>query len=324
MTEAFQFLFTILCFFGHAFFAGIETGVTAINRLRLKHFVRQGDKAAEILNGFLEDSDRLLGTTLMGTNICLVVTTVFSASLSAKWFGPWAEPVSALLVAIWVLIFCEYIPKTWFSSKPYFRAIKFAGVLSAAEKILKPVSIVTVALTRILVPGTKKTFARPLPFVSREDLKMLTKDGEKSGALSRHETWMISRVFELSGKKASQIMIPRDKMITVDSQMKVEEFLEVARTHGVTRMPVYDREQGEYTGIINALHVLSTLSQSEGRTIGQLARPAQFIPAGMPVDDIFPRLRRSRQPMALVKRNNEGVVGLLTTEDILEEIVGEL
>ena len=191
-----------------------------------------------ILQGFLDESDRLLGTTLMGQNICLVVLAVFSASLAQKWFGSWAEAVSALVVAIIVLVFGEYIPKTWFSSKPYFRSSKFAGALLLTEKILRPFSLVMVWLTRLLVPGAK-TFASPLPFISREDLKMLTKDGEKSGVLSRRETWMINRVFELSTKKASEIMIPRDQMLCVDADAGVQNFLALAREREVTRMPVF-------------------------------------------------------------------------------------
>ena len=324
MIEAFQLMFVFFCMFGYAFFSGIETGVTAINRLRLKHFVRQDDKAAHILQGFLDDSDRLLGTTLVGANVCLVVVSVFSVSLAAKWFGSWAEPVSALLVSAVVLVFCEYIPKAWFSSKPYFRSSRFAGILVVMDRLLGPLAFVIVWITRILLPDTKRSFAKPIPFVSREDLKILTKDGERSGVLSRRETWMINRVFELSNKRAAGIMIPLDKMLTVESDVKVEEFLELARTRGVRRMPVYDAKKKEYVGIVNVLYVLSSLPATAESEVGDLARPAIFIPAGMPVDDIFPRLRRSRQPMGLVRNNQQEVVGLVTTEDILEEIVGEL
>ena len=135
---------------------------------------------------------------------------------------------------------------------------------------------------------------------------------------------MINRVFELSTKKAAEIMIPREKMLTVESDVIVEDFLVLARTRGVTRMPVYDSEKKQYVGIVNVLFVLSSLPASSGSRMGDLVRPVQFIPAGMPVDDIFPRLRRSRQPMGLVRNKEEEVVGLITTEDILEEIVGEL
>jgi putative hemolysin len=322
--DALQLMFVFICMFGYAFFSGIETGVTAINRLRLKHFVRQQDKAAEILQGFLDDSDRLLGATLTGANVCLVVVSVFSVSLAGKWFGSWAEPVVALLVSIVVLMFCEYVPKAWFTSKPYFRSARFASVLLMMEGILKPLSFTMVGLTRVLVPDAKRSFAKPLPFVSREDLKTLTKDGERSGVLSRRETSMINRVFELSTKKAAEIMIPREKMLTVESDVIVEDFLALARTRGVTRMPVYDSEKKQYVGIVNVLFVLSSLPASSGSKVGDLTRPVHFIPADMPVDDIFPRLRRSRQPMGLVRNKKEEVVGLVTTEDILEEIVGEL
>jgi CBS domain containing-hemolysin-like protein len=324
MIEALKLMSIFFCMLASAFFSGMETGITAINRLRLKHFVRQGVAAAKILQGFVENSDRLLGTTLIGNNICLVVMAVFSASLAEEWFGPWAEPVAPFIISAFVLVFGEYLPKAWFAGKPYYRSVRFARTLVIADRLLGPLSSVVVGITRLMVRGAKKSFAEPLPFVSREDIKSLTRDGEKSGVLSREETKMINSVFELSHKKAADIMIPRDDMKIIPRDASIEEFLEKARECGLTRMPVYDAATREFVGIANVLYALSVHTSSTDRCVMAIARPPQFIPHDMPVDDIFPRLRRFRQPMCLVRNNNNGVIGLVTTEDILEEVVGEL
>lgn len=324
MTELFFFLFVVFGLLGSAFFSGIETGVISINRLRLKHYLRKGNRRAGILNYFLEDSDRLLGATLVGNNICNVMVTVFSASFAVRLFGVSGEAVSAFVVVVVLLIFGEYFPKAWFSSRPYHRSVGFADLLRLADRILRPLSVLLVGLTKIFVPGPEKSFVKPLPFVTRDDLKMLTQDSEESGVLSKRETWMIHRVFELSDKKASRIMIPIDGAAKVERNMPVDDFLAYARERKVTRMPVYDEESGEYVGIVNVMYILSSLPSAAEKNVGSFIRPASFIHPGMPVDDIFPRMRRSSQPMILVRDDAGKVLGLITTEDILEEIVGKL
>lgn len=320
-----QLLIIVSCLFGQAFFAGIETGVISIHRMRLRHFVREGAAGASLLQAFLENSDRLLGTTLVGTNLCTVVVSVTGASLCTGLLDRGGDTLATVMVTILVLVFGEYLPKSWFHARPLERCRHFVGVLRVAELIFKPVSVAIVGITRWLVPGPRESFSKPVPFVTREDLKVLAREGERDGVLSPRERVMIHRVFELSGKQAGEIMTPRSEMTTICSDASIAEFYETARTSGLTRMPVFDRSKDEFTGVINLFYVLSCGEVDRQRTVGEFARPPLLIPEEMPVDDIFPRLRRSRQPLGLVTaRGKSDVVGLVTTEDILEEIVGKL
>lgn len=312
------------CMCGGAFFSGIETGLISIHRMRLRHFVRQGSPGAALLQEFLDNPDRLLGTTLVGNNICVVVTSVVAASLASRILGEWGEPVSAVVVSLTLLTFCEYLPKAWFHSRPLDRCRRFVTLLRVAELALRPVAILVVGLTRLLVRGPSQAFSKPAPFVTREDLKLLARDGEKDGVLSPEERVMIHRVMELSGKRARQIMIPREKMVFVDTDATLSEVFEKARQSGYTRMPLFDKAEGQFTGIANVFYALSTHPVDMNQTAKDFARPPLLIPEHMPVDDIFPRLRRLRQPMALVTADSGEVIGLVTTEDILGEIVGKL
>jgi Mg2+/Co2+ transporter CorB len=121
MIEFLQVLIILLCMVGTAFYAGIETGMISIHRMRLRHFVREGLPGAEILEGFLSKPDRLLGTTLVGTNLCMVIVSVVHTSLGARLSEKWGEPVAAVMATVLVLICCEYLPKAWFLSKPFDR-----------------------------------------------------------------------------------------------------------------------------------------------------------------------------------------------------------
>jgi putative hemolysin len=322
MTEMLQLLAIILAMAGSAFYSGIETGVISIHRMRLRHFVRRGEPGADILEGFLENSDRLLGTTLVGTNLCNVLVSVLAASFAVRLFGVYGESVAAVVIAIVLLIFAEYLPKAWFHARPLIRSLRFARLLQISEAFFRPLAAASVGFTRLIVRGSKASLSETVPFVTRDDLLTLAHEGEEHGVLSHDERVMIHRVFALSSKTASQIMIPGAQMTRVNANESVEGFYGVARASGFTRMPVYDADRDEYVGIVNVMYVLSEAAANRSQPIRWFARPPLFVRESTPVDDVLPLMRRFRQPMCLVQNDREAVTGLLTAEDILDEIVG--
>ncbi len=317
-------LLIIVCMILHAFFAGIETGVISIHRLRLRHYVRKGSRHARLLESFVENFDQLLGTTLVGTNICVVINSVAAASLALQTGLPGAQASSSILLSLLVIIFCEYLPKAWFQALPIERCQRFAGVLATAEWILRPIAFTIIAVARVFSPGEKnRTFQRPAPFITREDLKTLTREGEAEGVLSAKERFMIHRVIELSSTPVTRIMTPISEGICVYADMPVSQLFPIAREHGLTRFPVKNRENGAYTGVVNVCYILSTNGTDATGTIADYTRPPHFISAETRVDAVLPIMRRVRQPLCLV-RKNDTVVGLVTTEDVLRVIVGKL
>ena len=324
MTPLLQSLLVLVSMAGAAFFAGIETGVISIHRMRLRHFVRKGSPGSGILQSFLDEPDRLLGTTLVGTNVFVVVISVVSASLAVDLIGEWGEPVATAVMAVMVLVFCEYLPKAWFHSRPLERCRRFAHVLRLSELVLAPVSRLVIWITRALVPGPARSFSEPAPFVTKEDLKVLAHEGEKDGVLSPRERSMIHRVIDLSRKRARDIMVPATQMSCVDSDTDIAGFFEKARATNFSRMPMVERESGRTIGVVNLFYVLSSGTVDTRQPVSAFVRPPLFVPENMPVDDILPRMRRFRQPMCLVTDGDGTVTGLLTTEDILRVIVGRL
>lgn len=323
MDAGFKFMIILLCIVGGGFFAGIETGMISIHRMRLRHAVRRGKRSSELVEAFVHDSDRLFGTTLTGTNICYVSISVLATSLVAS-FGAWVESITTFMVSLIVLTCCEYLPKSWFRTRPLDRCLRFATALRWAGLILYPISRTILWSTKWIVPGSSKSFSQRAPFVTREDLEFLVHEGEKTGTLSSSERMMIHRVFGLSGKKAGQIVTPSSSMTVVEAGASLDAFFEIARESGFTRMPVFDSSKNEYTGIINVFYVLASKEAKPDAKVEEFARPPLFIDAETPVDDVLPILRRFRQPLCLVKDRSGAVIGLLTTEDILEEIVGKL
>jgi CBS domain containing-hemolysin-like protein len=321
----YHMLLLLTCMAASAFFSGIETGIISIHRFRLRHFVRQGSRNARILEYFIENGDRLLGTTLVGNNICLVVMSVAAASLALHSGIPGAQALSTPVLSVLIIVFGEYIPKAWFQARPIERCLRFSGLLRAAEWLLRPFAIMIIALARLLSPGERnKTFSRPAPFVTRDDLKILAREGEKDGVLSAKERYMIHRVIELSSRKPTDIMIPKEKIVAVHDDMPVPELFAFARQAGLTRLPVISRTNGRFTGVVNVFYVLADGERALRKTVAAYARPALFVPATMPADRLLPQMRRARQPICLVRDANSEIIGLVTTEDILRIIVGKL
>jgi CBS domain containing-hemolysin-like protein len=323
MTAPLQIVLMLACLVGYAFFAGMEIGVISIHRLRLRHLVRHKVRGADILRDFLHHPDRLLGTTLVGTNLCMVVASVTAASLAARELGAIGPPLCSITMTLFVLIFCEYLPKAWFRSDPSYRAIRFAYLLRAANTILYPVGRVIVGITKIVFPVAHTPRASTEPFITREELKHLTHESETAGSISADERHMIHGVFELRRLPCRSVMVPREKMIIVRHDTPAGEMLGIARDKAISRLPVYNEEHERFVGIVHVLDVLSDRDNA-GKTTEDYARPPQFVAADTPVDDLLPRMRMTRQPMALVRDAESRVIGLITSEDILEEIVGKL
>ena len=316
----------LMCVLGNAFFAGIETGVISINRIRLRHHVEEGQRWAIILHGFLSRPEQLLGTTLVGTNLCMIVASILTASLGQSLLGAWGEVVFGLMLTVLVLVFAEYLPKAWFQSQPMERCRPFAGLLQLSWTILRPLSVGVTGLTEWIVPAPAPAQgAKPqYPFVTRDELKVLAEEGEEHGMLSPKQRIMIHRVFELAGKTAAQAMLPRAAIVHVGSQTSVDGFFGAAQGAHFTRLPVYDDERRAFVGIVNLFDVLGAPAVDSHARITQFMRPPQFIRDTTPLTEIFPLMRLSRQPMCLVTSAQGDVVGLITVQDILEEIAGKL
>ena len=315
-----QVLIILLCIVGSAFFSGIETGIISIRHLRLRHRLRSGDRRAKILAYFIEEPNRLLGTTLVGTNIFTVIASVLSASLARQTIGAGGEVVSTVLVSIILLLFGEYIPKAWFRARPYQRSARFAKILRLAWTILSPIGMAVTCLAGIMIPGKSNGNKDLSALANRGELKLLAEEGEKHGVLTSEERAMIHRTVELAEKPAQKIMTPLENILYISSTATVEEFLNLARKRELLRIPVRDPETNNFVGTIQVLEVLSAGNKTD-RKLKKFINKPLFIPGSTPSDEIIPILRLNHKSMGFVTDNDGNVIGLVTSDDILRQIV---
>lgn len=319
--NALEFIIIVIGIIGAAFFSGIETGIISINRLRLRHLVRHKIKGADIVQEFLEKPDHLLGTILVGSNIVNTVVTIVAVSVGTRLFGATGSWVTSVVVSLFLLIFCDYLPKVWFQSFPTRRSLPFAGILKQIGRVLYPLSYVMMKVVRFFTPFMNKAETNATPSITRDEVLHLVREGHTSGALSNDEVRMIKGVFELRTMACSEIMVPRKDMVYIHDDTRHDDITMFARAQQVNQFPVLDRDKQVFVGIVYIVDVLSD-DNPAGKTARDYMRPPQLVGASTPVDHILPRMRVTKQPLVLVTNEKYDVVGFVTLDMVLEEIVG--
>lgn len=323
MSPGLSILFILVCLVGTGFYAGMETGVISIHRLRLRHLVRQRVPGADILQDFLDHPDNLLGTTLVGTNIFMVMASISSASLAETHFGVLGYYLSSVAMTIVILICCEYLPKAWFQGRPSARTRPFARVLKLSGYVFYPASRFVISLAKIMIPSRRRVEGATQPFITKEEIKHLIRESEHSGELTPDERRIMSRVMELMHRTCRDIMVPLEKMSSVPHDAGVENVLRLAREKAFSRFPVYQKETGQFIGVLHIYDLIPRAGSGRG-AVTDYVRPPQYVSHDLSVDKVLPRMRMNHHPMALVTDERSSVVGLVTIEDVLREIVGTL
>lgn len=312
----------VICVLVSGFFAGIETGMISVHRLRLRHHVEQDEPWALRIQAFLDQPDRLLGTTLVGTNLFMIAGSILAANVGHVLSGHSGEVVAGALMTAAFLLLSEYLPKAWFQSAPIRRCRKFMGLLGLSAKVFLPVRTVLTRMTDwVLRLPQADGAARPVS-VTKDELVILARESEKYGVLSAKQRIMIHRVVELAERTAAECMVPRAQMVEIESGATVHEFCRRGLERETTRMPVWDAGQGRFVGIVNLFDVLPAEDPSSAAPVARFMRPPLVLRDDTPLVEVFPRMRAARQSVALLTSVKGEVVGMTTAEDVLRQIVG--
>jgi CBS domain containing-hemolysin-like protein len=234
--------------------------------------------------------------------------------------------VSAVVMTFLILIFGEYLPKAWFQSHPYIRCSRFLTPFRLSGWLYRGISVPVIALVRAMIPAPKNADGenRRSRHLTRKDVQfLLSRESGATPDLSEQRRRMVVGVFELSEKRAADVMIPRDRMLVVKPDTPMPEILQLARRSNVKSFPVYSDIENRFTGILKLSDLYERIDE-EDLSVPDLIRPPQYVEEELPADELLPRLRLSRQPLLLVRDDAGMVTGFVTTEVVLEEIVGPL
>lgn len=321
-----EFLLLVMFLLGSGFYSGMETGIVSVNRVRLRHLVKRRDKRALKVQHYIEDPDRMLATTLVGTNLCNTAITVAGTSLMVRLTGdPRLGSVAAgVFFTVLILVFGEYLPKAWFQSHPLRRSGRFIGILNVSSRVFQGVAVPLIWGMKRLIPDPPEGEAPARDGITRADIQfLLSRESGATPDLGEQRRRMVLGVFDLSEKRARDVMIPRQNMVLVKQDTSLKEIRELAARLPVKSFPVYSDAEQRFTGILKLSDLFSVADDPAARWQSCL-RPPQYVAEDTPADDLLPRLRLTRQPMLLVRDDQDNVTGFVTTEVVLEEIVGPL
>jgi CBS domain containing-hemolysin-like protein len=311
-----------VCLLCQGFFSGSELALVSADRIRVRQRAAAGDRASRLLEAFYASPQRLLATTLLGTNLAVVTSTVaITLALLARGRPEWL-PIAILSPAL--LTFGEVIPKTLCQQNADRIAPRVIGPLHLASRVLAPlwwgVGRVTLAVTRVL------GLPEPRALVTREELTLLLKappgGNPREGEITEGERRMIRNIFEFGETTAYDVMVPLSEVFALAEGASFEVAAREALDKRHSRIPIYRDRVDQVVGILHVFELLRAGAR-EG-TVGELMRPPIFVPEAQPAVDLLVRLQRERQGMAVVVDEYGGAVGVVTIEDILEEIVGEI
>ena len=310
----------LLC--SSAYFSGTETAMMAINRYRLKHLVKKKHRAARISNKLLRYPDRLLGVILIGNNLVNFTAATIATIIGMRLFGD-----TGVLLAPWVLtatflVFAEVAPKTLAAERPERWAFKAVYVLEPIQRLL----VIPVKMVNLLSNAIVKLFLKNEPAqsdsLSTDELRTVVNEGAK-GVGERQN--MMVRLLDLEQVSVNDIMIPRGEIEAIDIDCEMNEIVEVASNSQYTLLPIYKESINNIIGILHLRRLARFMGSNEftKSDLMQLTREPYYIPEATSLDKQLIRFQAEKQRIALVVDEYGELQGLVTLEDILEEIVGE-
>ena len=316
-----DFLAVLICLGLSAFFSGAEIAFFSITESRLKTLADEGHKGAKMALKLRSNPQRLLSTILIGNNLVNIMAASLATLIAIRMFGSEAVAVATGLLTFMVLLFGEIVPKTLCAKYAETAVQILAWPIFWLEQLFFPFLYFLEPFILKLTGGRGLT----VPFITEEELKIMLDAGGKAGVLETDEVRMIKNVFDFNDVTAEDVMTPRIYMFMLDGTQTLEGARQELYKAKYSRIPIHDGNPDNITGILYRSHALMELAQAHAqRRLNELSKPTLFVPGTKPADELLKQFQKEKRHIALVVNEFGGVIGLVTVEDLLEEVVGEI
>jgi CBS domain containing-hemolysin-like protein len=303
-----------------AFFSSSEISLFSLEEHRLGTLATE--PGGDVLVALREDPHRLLVTILVGNNVVNVaIASLTTALLVDRFPGGLGVVLATLFASTVVLVFGEIVPKSYGVGNPESVALRVARPVKVVQTALYPVVVVFESITDAInrVTGGGRDIERP--YVTREEIVALVETAERLGIVGGDEQAMIERIFRFNTTTVGNVMVPRVDVVAVDAATSVEDAIDACRSERVTRLPVYE---GDFDRVLGYVDIRDLVDAPADASLQSLTNPALHVFEGREIDEVLAELQASRTELAIVYDEFGSVEGLLTVEDIVEEIVGEI
>ncbi|MCK4937698.1 MAG: DUF21 domain-containing protein [Methanosarcinales archaeon] len=325
LTTLIELIVVIILISLSAFFSSSETAFIGVNRIKMLHLAETGDRRARIIHDELQHPEKFITTILVGNNIVNVASSVLVTVIVLRYFGNAGIAIATGVMTVVILVFGEIVPKTFATRHADTYALRIAGLLELLTKLLYPLVLVFTEITKVVlhVLGVKEK--RKNPLITQEQIKLILKLGVEEGVIKHHDRQYIQNVLDFSNEKARTAMTYKSHMVTVENTESLIEALEKINVSGHSRLPVWKGHFDNVTGMIFAKDLLKYRDKELAtKTVEEILRPILLVKKDRKIASIFRELQSKKVQIAVVVDETEKVVGLLSIEDILEEIVGEI
>lgn len=323
MDDWFSYILLVILIALSAFFSASETAYTTVNKIRLQNYVDAGSKKAKTALFIAENYDRTLTTILIGNNIVNIGASSIATLLFVKLFGPSGAAISTAVMTILILIFGEVLPKSFAKESSEKFALAFSRPLRILMTLFWPVVFLFIQLKKV-AKHISPIKEEETPIVTEQELKFIVESIEDEGVLEKQESELVQHALEFDEKTVQEVLTPRVDMTTLDIEDDLQTNIGLVLTERFSRIPVCRGTSDRIIGILHTKDLLEALVRGDAIDLASMVQPAFFVYKTKKLSSLLADFKRNKTHVAIVTDDYGGTVGMVTMEDLLEELVGDI
>lgn len=319
-----QLVFLLICLVLSAFFSASETALMALNKIKIRQMIDEGVPRAALVGRLLEDPQKWLSTILVGNNLVNIAASAIASSIAINIFGSIGVGIATGVMTLIVLIFAEITPKSLASGHAERFALRIAGPIWVLTRFLTPLVFVLSSITRGLIRIFGGTPEKREPNYSEEELKTMMDVGHEEGVLEGDERRLLQNVFEFGDAQVRDVMVARIDIVAVEVDAHYDEVMAVFSAEHCSRMPVFEDSLDNIIGILHVKDIFLMEKEKEKFSLRDHIRSPHYTIESKRIADLFEEMRGKRTQMAVVVDEYGGTAGIVTVQDIIEVIFGDI
>ena len=305
-----------------AFFSASETALTSLSKIRIRQMVDENISRAKIIEKLIEDPGKMLSSILVGNNVVNIASSALATSIAINQFGQKGVGIATAIMTILVLIFGEITPKSLATRNPEKVSLGVAKYIQFLTIMLSPIAIIFTHITNMILKLFGIKIDKVKHFITEEELKTMLDVSHEEGVLEIEERNMINNVFEFGDSQVKDVMVPRTDMVAIEVTSTYDEIVNIFKEEQFSRIPVYKESIDNIIGILHIKNL--AFVDREGFDIYKVMREPYFTYEFKKTAELFDEMRKNRESLTIVLDEYGGTAGIVTMEDLVEEIVGEI
>lgn len=325
MEFLFGFILIIILAIVSFFLSSSETAIIGLSKIRLRHLLKKGVKQAFSLEKLMTKLDKFITAILIGNNfVNIAISSIITAGLVRLVGYRWGVALATIVATFFILIFCEITPKLLSIKHGEKIALFSAKFMEVLIDLFSPLIKIFTSIANLILKILGIKPPRRLPLITEEELRLLIEIGKEEGVLTEEERVLLHRIFEFGDTEVGNVMITRDKMVAISIDYSLEKILDILSEEGHARIPVYKDNLDNIVGILYVRDLLYILRNNKLFLMQDIISPAYFVLPNKKINELLKEFQLKKIQIAIVKDNHNRTLGLVTLEDLIEEIVGEI